>query len=475
MTPRSLPSEGTRPQPHAPVLTFLGAAGTVTGSRFLIDTPSARVLVDCGLFQGAKELRLRNWAPFAVEPSTVDAVVLTHAHLDHTGYLPALVRGGFSGPVYATPDTAALTRIVLEDSARLQQEEADYANRKGFSKHHPALPLYTEDDAHRAIAQLERVALDARVQVADGVQATLRPAGHILGSASTLLGLAGGERLLVSGDVGRPSHPILRPPAPFPDVDVVLIESTYGNRRHEPEDTALDRLAGIITRTARRGGVIVVPAFAVDRTEVVLHALGRLRREGHIPELPVHVDSPMALAVLRVYRDAISRGDPALRITGADEDPFDAGQLHEERSTAESKALNAINYPSIIISSSGMASGGRVLHHLSQRLPDSRNAVVLVGFQAEGTRGRALADGARAVKLFGRYVPVRAEVAMVDAFSVHADGDELVDWMRPAAAPRAAFVVHGEPEASATLRDRLAAELSWMAVVPSHGERVRLD
>jgi metallo-beta-lactamase family protein len=457
------------------VLSFLGAAGTVTGSKFLVDTKSARVLVDCGLFQGPKALRLRNWEPLPVDPSTVDAVVVSHAHLDHTGYLPALVRGGFRGRIHATAYTAALTRIVLEDSARIQQEEAAYANTKGYSKHHPALALYDESDADRTIRRLEHVTFDTPVQVADGVTVLLQPAGHILGSASALLTLEGGERLFVSGDVGRPSHPILRGPAPFPEADTVLVESTYGNRSHEPEDQALERLAGIITRTAERGGAIVIPAFAVDRTEVVLGALGRLRREGRIPDLPVHADSPMALSVLHVYRDAIASGDPEIRAGVAEGDPFDAGQLEEARTTEESKALNRLHYPSIIISSSGMASGGRVLHHLAQRLPDARNAVVLVGFQAEGTRGRALAEGAAAVKLFGRYVPVRAEVAVVDAFSVHADADELVEWMRPARAPRTAFVVHGEPSASAALRDRLAHELEWTAVVPAHGERVRLD
>jgi len=390
------------PGRHAPVLTFLGGAGTVTGSKFLVDTAAARLLLDCGLFQGAKQLRLRNWAPFPVDASSVDAVVLTHAHLDHTGYLPALVRAGFRGRVYATPYTAALTRIVLEDSARLQEEEADFANRAGYSKHRPALPLYTTDDARRAISRLDTVAFGTTVELGDGVSASLQPAGHILGSASILLTVGDGERLFVSGDVGRPDHPLLRPPRPFPDADTALVESTYGNRVHEPGPQALERLGDIITRTARRGGVVVIPAFAVDRTEVILHTVQRLAAEGRIPELPIHVDSPMALAVLRVYREAIASGDAELRAGLADEDPFATRELHEHRSTDEYKAINRIMYPSIIISSSGMASGGRVLHHLAQRLPDERNAVVLVGFQAEGTRGRTLADGARAVKLFGR-------------------------------------------------------------------------
>jgi metallo-beta-lactamase family protein len=461
----------------APVLSFLGAAGTVTGSRFLVDTGSSRVLVDAGLFQGLKRLRLQNWDPFPIDPASLDAVVLTHAHLDHTGFLPALVRAGYGGPVYASPYTAALARIVLEDSARLQEEEADYANRKGFSKHRPALPLYTSDDARQAIGQFEAVAFGEQIEVARGVHAVLRPVGHILGSASVVLTLPDppGRTVFVSGDVGRPCHPILRPPAAFPGADVVLVESTYGDRRHDPEAHALEALAGVIRRTAQRGGVVVIPAFAVDRTEVVLHALGLLRRDGRIPELPVYVDSPMALEVLHVYRDAIRAGDPEVRATSDGHDPFDPGDLHEARTTAESKALNRIRFPSIIVSSSGLASGGRVLHHLAQRLADPRNAVVLVGFQAEGTRGRLLADGARAVKLLGHNVPVRAEVVVADAFSVHADADELVGWLRAGPAPETGYVVHGEASASAALRDRLDEELDWSAVVPVHGERVRLD
>jgi metallo-beta-lactamase family protein len=469
--PRTIPTT-SRPR-TGPVLTFLGAAGTVTGSRFLVDAAASRVLVDVGLFQGTKELRLRNWQAFGVRPQTIDGVVLTHAHLDHTGWLPGLARDGFAGPVYATPSTIALTRIVLEDSARLQEEQAAHANRTGYSKHRPALPLYTTEDAARAIALLRPVPFGRCLEVAAGVRVELHPAGHILGSATVALDVDG-TRLVISGDVGRPVHPLLRPPAPRPAADVLLCESTYGDRVHEPEERALQRLADTITRTARRGGVVVIPAFAVDRTEVVLHALGELRRDGVIPDLPVHVDSPMALAVLHVYRNAIARGDPELRLA-CDADLLAGGHLHEAVTTAQSKALNGIRFPSIIISSSGMATGGRVLHHLAERLPDPRNAVVLVGFQAEGTRGRLLADGARTLKLLGRYVPVRAEVVVADAFSVHADCDELVEWLVAAPAPRTTFVVHGESSASAAFRDRIDEQLGWAAVVPSHGERVRLD
>jgi len=461
------------------VLSFLGASGTVTGSRFLLETPRARVLIDCGMFQGLRDLRDRNWAPFPVEPRSIDAVVLTHAHLDHSGYLPALVRDGFGGRILATPQTAELAGIVMTDSGHLQEEEAEYANRKGYSKHHPARPLYTEDDARRAAERFHGVAFDTTVEIADGVGVTLRPAGHILGSSTATLSLTGvvDRTLFASGDLGRMHHPILRPPAPPPEADVVLVESTYGDRTHEPVADAEERLASVISRTAARGGTVVIPSFAVDRTEVILLALRRMTAEGRIPALPVYADSPMALEVLRVYRRAMAARDPEIRPESITQgDPFDPGSLHELRSPEESRELNDLDYPSIIISASGMATGGRVLHHLLRCLPDSRCAVVLPGFQAEGTRGRLLADGARTVKMLGRYVPVHAEVAVVEAFSVHADGDEIVEWLRRAPKPPdTAFVIHGEPRAGKVLAGRLGTELGWHAVVPTLGERVRVD
>lgn len=456
----------------------MGAAGTVTGSRFLIDAGETRVLVDCGMFQGPKALRLRNWEPFPVDPASIDAVVITHAHLDHVGYLPALVRDGFPGSVWGTARTAELAAVVMADSGRLQEEEAAYANRKRFSKHHPALPLYTEDDAMLAATRFRPAQLDDEITIADGVHLRLTTAGHILGSASVTLRLDDPARtIFFSGDVGRPRHPILRPPVAPPAADVIVTESTYGDRDHEDESIALERLADVVTRTAGRGGVIVIPAFAVDRTEVVLLTLARLANEGRIPRLPIYADSPMALAVLDVYRNAIEAGDGDVALGPSRRDPFDeAGELHEAPTPADSIALNDLDYPSVILSASGMATGGRVLHHLAQRLPDPRNAVVLVGFQSEGTRGADMAAGARAVKLLGRYVPVRAEVAVVDAFSVHADAGELVSWLATApSAPDTAFVVHGEPSASETLRRRLEDELDWVAIAPRQGERVRID
>lgn len=458
------------------MITFLGGTGTVTGSRFLVDTGRARVLVDCGLFQGLKELRQRNWEPFPVPPGSLDAVVLTHAHVDHTGYLPAMVRDGFRGPVFATPGTVGLSRVLLLDAAHLQEEEARFANQRGYSKHRPALPLYTTDDAERALAQLEALPHGERRTVAPGVEAELFPAGHILGSASVLLHVEGspGHRILVSGDLGRPDHPLFLPPPPPPAADVVLLESTYGNRAHPDRETEVEEFADVVRRTAQRGGSVVIPAFAVDRTEVVLHLLRDLRRQGRIPALPVYADSPMALNVLAQYRRAVAHRDPTIRpeiLSGGD--PFDPGDLHECHSVEESKELNDLVVPSIIISASGMATGGRVLHHLARRLPDPRHSIVLPGFQAAGTRGRQLAEGARAVKLLGEYVPVRAEVALVEAFSVHADGNELVEWLGSSPTPpRSTFCVHGETEGSEALRDRIGTELGWLAVVPRHGERV---
>jgi metallo-beta-lactamase family protein len=461
---------------QAPILRFLGGVRTVTGSKFLVETDGARVLVDCGLFQGPKELRLRNWARFPVDPSSIDAVVLTHAHLDHCGYLPALVRDGFDGPIVCTDRTEELTRIVLMDSARLQEEEAGYANRKGFSKHKPALALYTQDDAARAIEQLRAIDFRRDAEVADGVHAVLRPAGHILGSATVTLTIDDPARtLFFSGDVGRPAHPVLQPPDPVPAADIVVTESTYGNREHEDPADAIERLATAISRTAERGGMVVIPAFAVDRTEVVLMELRRLIDDGRIPKLPIYCDSPMALAVLDVYRDAIDAGD--VDVDPIEGEPFETGNgLHEAQTPIDSRKLNDLKYPSVIISSSGMATGGRVLHHLARRLPDQRNTVVLVGFQAVGTRGRQLAEGARSVKLLGRYVPVRADVVEIGAFSVHAGGGELVDWLRTAPTPPdAAFVVHGEESASEELRSRLESELGWVAAVPKLDERIRVD
>ena len=462
---------------RAPLLSFLGAAGTVTGSRFLLRSGDATVLVDCGMFQGIKELRELNWAEFPADPASIEAVIVTHAHLDHVGYLPVLVREGFAGKAFAARWTPELARIVLSDSGHLLEEEAEFANRKGYSKHHPALPLYTEAQAVAAAERITGVETGERIEVADGVHATYRPAGHILGSASVLVEVAGGRRILFTGDLGRPAHPLLEPPAPPVDCDVLVTESTYGDRTHEDTTVALERLADAVVRTTARGGTVVIPAFAVDRTEVILCALSDLLAAGRIPEVPIYVDSPMALAVLDVYRDAIERHDPGIH------PEVDAGRLlevggrvKESFSREESAAIDALRSPAIVISASGMASGGRVLHHLARRLPDRRNTVILAGYQSEGTRGRSLAEGAEEVKLLGRYVPVRAEVVTIDAFSVHADSGELIDWMKLSPrAPDVTYIVHGEPASAAALKSRIGAELDRHSVVARWKETVRLD
>ena len=464
-------------RPEVPVLSFLGATGTVTGSRFLIDAPRARVLVDAGMFQGQRELRERNWNPFPVDPATIDAAVLTHAHIDHVGYLPVLVRDGFGGVAHATSGTVDLAGIVLPDSGHLQEEEANYRNRKGFSKHQPALPLYTEADAISALDSLRSEAFDREVEVAPGVHVTFRRAGHILGSATLRVRLEDADDRVVafSGDLGRPAHPLLVPPDPLGDVDVVVMESTYGDREHD-DTGALDRFAEVIRKTAGRGGTVLIPAFAVDRTEVVLFHLAQLVASGQIPRLPIYVDSPMALSALAVYRKAIAAADPEIEPSVvAAHDVFDAGNVTEIRAVEDSIALADVHVPSIIVSASGMASGGRVVHHLERLLPDHRNSVLLVGFQAPGTRGRLLADGIDRVKILGRYLHVRAEVVDLGAFSVHAGRDELVAWLHTASAePDVTYLVHGEPDASLGLADRIARS-GWDAVIPRLGERVRLD
>lgn len=461
-------------------LQFLGATGTVTGSRFLLDTPGHRVLVDCGLFQGLKAHRLRNWEPFPVDPATIDTVIVTHAHIDHSGYLPALARDGFRGRVVCTAETAELVGILLRDSARLQEEDARYANRVGSSKHRPALPLYTSDDAEKAITLLDPCAGDLELALTPDVSCRLRHSGHILGAASVTVRFPtdGGEHrsVLFSGDLGRPHHPILAPPAEPDAADVIVVESTYGDRDHADPGSEMAGLATAVRKTAARGGTVVIPAFAVDRTEVVLHALRELEDEGLIPQLPIFVDSPMAIAVLDVYRRAVAAGAANIRADVAGSDLFDPARITACRSTADSKRLADLAYPSIIISASGMATGGRVLHHLSRCLPDGRDCVVLTGFQAEGTRGDRLERGERSVKIFGRYVPVRAEIIAMQGFSVHADASELVGWLGATPAPPdVCYVVHGSETASHALAGRVAGALGWNAVVPGHLERVRLD
>lgn len=452
-------------------LTFLGGAGTVTGSKYLFDTGGSQVLVDCGLFQGLAPLRRRNWKQPPLDLDRLDAVVLTHAHLDHCGYLPVLVRHGWRGPVFTTEGTADLAAIVLSDSAHLMVEEARQANEAGWTKHRPALPLYDADDADRAIRLFRPMDFEAVRSIADGVDLEFGRAGHILGSAWAHLTL-GDRSVVVSGDLGRPAHRVLRPPQPRPVCDALLIESTYGDRSHD-DAAATALFANTIRRTAARGGSVLIPAFAVDRTEVILVELAKLVRAGEIPDLPVFVDSPMALASLRVYRQAVAKSWREIRpelVRG--EDAFDPGRLAELHTATQSMQVNNPKTPSIIISASGMATGGRVLHHLKSMLPDNRHTIIVVGYAAVGTRARQLVSGTREIKIHGRYVPVKAEVQVLDAFSAHADADELVAWAAGGPAPATAYVVHGEPEGARTLAERLEIEHGWTAVVPRDGERV---
>ncbi len=452
-----------------PTITFLGAAGTVTGSRFLLTCGETNVLVDAGMFQGLKELRLKNWDPFAIDPHEIAAIVLTHAHLDHCGFIPKLVKDGFGGKIHSTENTAKLADVILRDSARIQTEDAKWAAKKGFSKHNPPKALYEEQDAIKAMSQFETHDFSQRVQVAEQTFATFHPAGHILGSAFVEVEFFG-KRLLFTGDMGRPNHPLLVSPGQIPGghFDAIITESTYGDRKHQD---AGDDLETVINETVAKGGSILIPAFAVDRTEVILVRLRELAEAGKIPNIPIYADSPMALKALDFYREAINHDSQEIRQDVATEwkgrDPFDAGTLVELMTVEESMTVNDPQTPCIIISASGMGTGGRVVHHLRFMLPIAKNTVIMVGYQAVGTRGRSLVDGAEEVKMHGEMVPVRATIANIQAFSVHADGDEMFDWVTKATEkPTTVFVVHGEAGAADALGERFKGA-GWNAKVPT--------
>ena len=479
-------------------ITFLGAAQTVTGSKHLLDIGTAKVLVDAGLFQGLKELRERNWQGLPVAAKDLDAIVLTHAHLDHCGYLPRLVSEGFRGRVFCTPGTKDLCGIILPDSGRIQEEDAEQANRHGYSRHAPALPLYTENDAMNALTLLQPVGYERPVPVGDGVEVEFINAGHLLGSAYARLRV-GGKTILFGGDLGRFGRPVLPDPTFVDNADYLLVESTYGNRVHT-DDSEGEKLARVIRDTSQRGGRVIIPAFAVGRVEELLWWIRKLENEKRIPVLPVFVDSPMASAALARYSERANELDPDLHPEDKDEVAPHGPAAHEPRetrrsqsqrerdlcifctqkfravsSTQESKNLTASRIPSIIISSSGMATGGRVLHHLKASLPDTRNTVLLVGFQAEGTRGRLLLNGQKTIRIHGMDVAVNAQVDSIDSMSAHADSTEILRWLRGfKAPPRRTFLVHGEPVPMDTLAATIVRELGWSVHAPQWQEKVVL-
>jgi metallo-beta-lactamase family protein len=456
-----------------PSLTFFGAAGTVTGSKHLLEIAGRRVLVDCGLFQGLKELRLRNWAALPIEPSVLDAVVLTHAHLDHCGFLPRLVAAGFRGRIFCTPATQELCSLVLPDSARIQEEDARQANRHNYSKHHPALPLYTEEDAALALAHLQPVGYDRPVPVAPGVEVDFINAGHLLGSAYARV-RAEGQTILFGGDLGRYGRPVLPDPSPVAEADVLLLESTYGDRLHEV-DTEAAQLTTIINETVERGGRVVIPSFAIGRVEELLYWLKTLESESRIPRLPVYVDSPMAVAALKFYSERLNELDPNLRSGTRHVSAFATERFQTIESPQQSKDLVASHTPAIVIAASGMATGGRVLHHLVDVLPNPKNTVLFVGYQAAGTRGRKLIEGATSVRIHGKDIPVAARIEVNNSMSAHADAGEIMRWLsnftKP---PKMTYLVHGEPPGLDALAARITKERGWPLHIAVYLERVEL-
>jgi metallo-beta-lactamase family protein len=457
-------------------LTFLGATQTVTGSKFLLESGNRRILIDCGMFQGLKELRLRNWAEPPVDPSSIDAVILTHAHIDHTGYLPRFVRQGFKGPVYATSATIDLCKILLPDAGHLQEEEARFRNKHHRTKHKEALPLYTVDDAVAVLQQLKPVKYGLIYDILPGLKFEVMPAGHILGSSFIRFREKNGsaeKTILFTGDIGRYDQPIIFDPSSIDYADYLVLESTYGNRLHANGKGAggKEKLRDIVVSTAHRGGTILIPSFAVGRAQEVLYTLRELENDYQIPVLPVYVDSPMAVDAVEIFGKHPEEHDlemAEIRNTGVN--PLHTSNIHFSRSVADSRAINEHRFPSIIISANGMATGGRILHHLIQRVGDTRNSLVFVGFQAAGTRGRSLSEGVREIRIFGVDYQVRAEVHVVDSFSAHGDYGEILRWLRGfKAAPKKTFLVHGEPKAILAMESHIREKFDgWPVVGPEY-------
>jgi metallo-beta-lactamase family protein len=462
-----------------PGLTFLGAAGEVSGSRHLVDAAGSRVLIDCGLFQGEKELRDKNWDRFPVRPDSIDAVVLTHGHIDHSGYLPRLVREGFAGPIYTSPATADLLGLLLYDSAKCQAEDALYANRKGYSKHTPALPLYEEEDVDRVLRLVRPVAREAWFTPAAGIRCRFHEAGHMLGSSFIEMEAArdqGGApvRIVFSGDVGRFDAPLYKDPISPPDCDYLVCESTYGDRDHTPS-RPLDELEQVTNEAIRRGGMMLVASFAIGRCQQLVYLLRTLMAAGRVPETPIWVDSPMAVDAMAVFRKHREEHDFSEATMEGVAESLASPFVRMAKTADESKAINGHHGAGIVIASSGMMNGGRILHHLARRLPDPKTTVLVAGYQAKGTRGRSLIEGAEFLRIHGRDVPVRAVVRKVDALSGHADRHEIDRWLGTMAAPRRTFLVHGEPPAATALAEFIRSRRGWDVHIPKLGEHVELD
>ncbi len=460
------------------LIAFHGGAGTVTGSRTVVTLGKHRVLVDCGLFQGERELRERNWAEPQFRPGSIDAVLVTHAHLDHAGYLPRLVKEGFRGHIFCTAPTAELLRVMLLDSAKIQEEDAEYANKKQFSRHHPALPLYTVEDVARTMLQVRGVAFRRWLDLGGGIRARFFDAGHILGSAMILLELSHEGRaasVLFSGDLGRYGMPLHRDPQPRPHTEALVLESTYGDRKHDRTPLA-DQIRGPILQTLKRGGTVLIPSFAMARTQVVALMLRELMADRELPQIPIHVDSPMATEITKIYNRYLGSEYLDADIQGATVGTLFPRMVRFHNTVEESRLLNDMTGPRIIIASSGMLTGGRVLHHLKRLLPDRRNLVAMVGYQAAGTRGRELLEGAKALRIHGETVAVEARVVELHGLSAHADQDEILRWLRTGAElPRAIFLNHGEPEGSRGLAHRIKSDLGMTAYVVGQDQEYGLD
>ncbi|MDZ4817661.1 MAG: MBL fold metallo-hydrolase [Planctomycetota bacterium] len=457
-------------------ITFHGAAETVTGSKYLLESARSKVLIDCGLFQGLKELRQRNWQPPPFQASTVDSIVVTHAHIDHIGYLPRLVRDGFRGNIYCTAATAQLCELQLFDTAHCEEEDARYANRKGYSKHRPALPLFDSNDVRRTLTLLRSQPTSTMFCAAQSIYCAFHDAGHLLGSAMIEVELRDSSppiRILFSGDVGRYDAPLYHDPKPPPQCDYLICESTYGDRDH-PVENALDELSTVVRAGIERGGVIVIAAFAVGRTQQLVYLLQTLARQQRIPSVPTYVDSPMAIEASQIYCEHAADHDLSEARLTVPVEMLDWPAVHYTRTTQESKEINAVDGPAIIISSSGMMTGGRILHHLKHRLSDSRNTILIGGYMAPGTRGRMLADGAPYLRLQGRDVPNRAAVARIPALSGHADRSELLRWLSPLATPRTCFLTHGELTSARSLAEELHSARGWNVQIPRQGQSFEL-